>query len=269
MDTLMKKNPHKRDQHISFEETTHYYTISIPGKETQKGYEYTSVTQWIHRLFKPFNADKIIDKMMMSRSWSSSKYFGLTKDEIKAQWEENRDKAATQGTAMHLDIERYYNGVNVQNDSIEYKYFQNFESDRLSRDDCVKPFRTEWTIYDEDLLLAGSVDMIYEDESGELMIFDWKRSKEIKKTNMWQSALLSEISHIPDSNYWHYVLQLNMYKTILQRKYNKKINELALICLHPDNRSGNYMKYNVPFLTEEMEELIKLREKELKQNEDK
>lgn len=264
LNTLSRNNPHPRDAYISFEEETHYYTISIPGRETQNGYEYTSVTQWIHRLFQPFNADKIIDKMMSAKSWPKSKYFGMTKKEIKAKWEENRDDAATKGTAMHYDIECFYNKNSVHNESDEYRYFNDFEKTRMESHVTTIPYRTEWMIFDEDLLLAGSVDMIYEEDSGVLKIFDWKRSREIKKTNQWQSALPAEISHIPDSNYWHYALQLNMYKTILERKYDKQINELALICLHPDNHSKTYIKYNVPFLTSEMEALLLLRKKELK-----
>ena len=39
-------------------------------------------------------------------------------------------------------------------------------------------FRTEWTIYGEGERLAGSIDFVAEDKHGNLVIFDWKRSKE-------------------------------------------------------------------------------------------
>ena len=38
----------------------------------------------------------------------------------------------------------------------------------------LKPYRTEWTIYDEDLKISGSIDMIYENPDGTLSIYDWK-----------------------------------------------------------------------------------------------
>jgi nucleoside-diphosphate-sugar epimerase len=41
----------------------------------------------------------------------------------------------------------------------------------------------EWMIFDEDLKLAGSIDMVYENPDGTLSIYDWKRSKDISKIN--------------------------------------------------------------------------------------
>ena len=57
----------------------------------------------------------------------------------------------------------------------QFQYFKNFHN-KYKR---LKPYRTEWRIYDEHLSLAGTVDMVYEKENGELFIFDWKRSKKI------------------------------------------------------------------------------------------
>jgi hypothetical protein len=34
----------------------------------------------------------------------------------------------------------------------------------------LKPYRTEWTIYDEELKIAGSIDMVYEKPNGTLAI---------------------------------------------------------------------------------------------------
>ena len=67
------------------------------------------------------------------------------------------------------------------------------------------------------------------------------------------------ISHLPDTNFWHYALQLNMYKTILEHKYGKTVVGLFLVCMHPDNPYKNYQCIQVPELTNEMDELIKLR----------
>ena len=56
--------------------------------------------------------------MMSGANWAQSKYHGMTREEIKAQWEANRDAAATAGTALRYDIECYYNGMDVMNDSV-------------------------------------------------------------------------------------------------------------------------------------------------------
>jgi len=119
-------------------------------------------------------------------------------------------------------------------------------------------YRTEWMIFDEDVKIAGSIDFVSENADGTLTIYDWKRCKEIKKTNSYGDYAITEcIAHLPDTNYWHYALQLNTYKTILERKYGKKVQALFLVGLHPNLPS--YKLYKVPVLEQEMKELFALR----------
>ena len=251
-------NEHERDSNISFEEETHTYTIKT--KTNNKDTSFTSVTTWIHSLFPKFDADSIIEKMQKSKNWEQNKYYNMTADEIKALWKKNGQAASKAGTQLHNDIEAYYNQHEVDNSSVEFQYFLDFEKDRTKdpSNDTMIPYRTEWTIYDEELRLSGSVDMIYEyKDSGILTIYDWKRCKDIKKCNEWEQCLVEELSYIPNTNYWHYALQLNTYREILERNYNKNIQSLWLVCLHPDK--PGYQKLSVPILKTEMNILFQKR----------
>ena len=58
---------------------------------------------------------------------------------------------------MHYDIECFYNNMDVKNDSVEYGYFNTFYNDYKE----LEAHRTEWMIYDKELKLAGSIDMIF------------------------------------------------------------------------------------------------------------
>lgn len=256
MDYLEKKNPHERDSHIVFDEGPHIYTIDGDN-------DYMSVTTWNHSHFEEFDADAIITNMMKSRHWPKNKYFGMTRDEIVAQWDANRESAATAGTNMHLDIEKYYNHIAVDNDSLEFRYFNNFLRDYPE----LEPYRTEWMVWDSELKFAGSIDMVYENVDGTLSIYDWKRSKNIQKTNGWNKfAQTACIEHIPDTNFWHYALQLNTYKAILEKNYGKVVTELALVCLYPDN--DNYQLISVPDLQNEVADLFDLRMKNIANSND-
>jgi hypothetical protein len=64
------------------------------------------------------------------------------------------------------------------------------------------------------------------------------------------------VSHIPDTNFWHYALQLNTYKYILEDKYGKRIRELNLVRIHPDNPAKTYELIPVPIMTREMIDLF-------------
>jgi hypothetical protein len=51
--------------------------------------------------------------------------------------------------------------------------------------------------------------------------------------------LASLLTSLPPSpRYWHYAMQLNIYRYILQRKYGKTIVGMYLLGLHPDLDQG-------------------------------
>ena len=242
---LANLNSHKRDLHIQFDEGPHIYYID-------RDKSYTSVTTWIHSFFTPFNANMIIDKMMQSKKWPKSKYFGKTKEQIKNEWKESGQQASAAGTKLHYDIECFWNKCPNQNNSVEYQYFLNFV-----KHFPLQPYRTEWTIWDSTHKLAGSIDFISKNDDGTLSIYDWKRSKEIKKYNRFDCAQIECISHLPDSNFWHYTLQLNTYKKIIEDNYDFTIKDMYLVCLHPNQ--SNFQRIKVPHLKEEMKNLFQLR----------
>ena len=273
---LSSANIHNRDSFIEFEEKGHKYTITSDPKS-----KYMSVTTWNHSHFPKFDADKIIKSMMSGPNWKEGhKYWGMTAEQIKIQWFNNGATVSGAGTDMHYNIECFMNCPHLKNgytqgdilnyyrekmdfkdESLEWKYFLKFVNDYPN----LKPYRTEWMIYDVTLKLAGSIDMVYENEDGSLSIFDWKRSKSITKTSDYNKfAITPCINHLPDTNFWHYSLQLNTYKAILESKYGKKVTKLALIRLHPDNTEETYELINVPILENEIKELFELREEEVK-----
>ena len=136
---------------------------------------------------------------------------------------------------------------------LEWQYFINFIKDNLH----LKPYRTEWLVYHEDVKIAGSIDMVFENPDGTLSIYDWKRAKNITRINNFNKfAISKQICHLPDSNFWHYALQLNTYKTILEQKYDKKIRDLFLVRLHPNAEELNYELIKLPDLCIEMNDLF-------------
>ena len=121
------------------------------------------------------------------------------------------------------------------------------------------PFRTEWVVFDECHKVSGSIDMVYKKPDGTLAIYDWKRAEDIKLENRFQSGR-GPVSHLPDTNYWQYTIQLNVYRYILQSHYNVTVSELALVILHPSNSSWKVMKLNM--LDDVIEEMMKTRKGE-------
>jgi hypothetical protein len=274
---LCLTNSHPRDSDIQFYEEGHKYVIL-----SEPDVKYTSVTTWNHSHFPKFEADSIIDNMMKAKGWKEGhKYWGLTPQQIKSQWNNNRDSVAGAGTDLHYEIECFNNDKRLssgytnkelyeiyqidnnlthESKAIEWRYFINFVRDNPD----LKPYRTEWTVYNDDVKISGSIDMIYENPDGTLSIYDWKRAKLITRINNFNKfALPPQICHLPDSNFWHYALQLNTYKAIIEQKYGKIVKHLFLVRLHPDAEEKNYELIELPDLSTEIKDLFMERKKQL------
>lgn len=288
---LATKNPHSRDAYIHFDEGPHKYTIQgINGVTADTGF--TSVTTVVHQHFEHFDAKKVIDAMMRNqKKWNdpvaNAKYYGKTAEEIEEMWKKAGQDAAAKGTAMHYNIECFYNTqpphapdatadapdttdttdtrtVSRRGgaDPPELEYFKKFHNDFVAGEQAnLRPYRTEWTVFHEEAQIAGSIDMVYEDLSASdtpLAIYDWKRCREIAKTNRANKfATHPAIEHLPDTNYWHYALQLNIYKYILQTKYDRRVTDLYIVVLHPE--AQNYQRIKLPDLQSEVAELFEER----------
>jgi hypothetical protein len=240
---LYNLNKHIRDNNIKFYKIPHEYQVN--GKKMKK-----SVTKLVHDCFPEFDQNKVskicVDKYFNNEN---SEYYQMSQDAILNKWEDNKNTACDAGTFLHECIELYYNDCDFVNNTQEYKYFKNFYNDHKH----LEAYRTEWEIYYEEKSIAGSVDMVFKNQDGTFSIYDWKRSKKIEKYNNFESGL-GDFDHLPNCNFWHYSLQLNIYKYILELKYNIIIHDLYLVIMHPIN--SNYIKIKCPNLQEEVQLLM-------------
>jgi hypothetical protein len=248
---LCELNHHPRDDDITFYEDTHEYEI-------RGDRNYMSVTTFVKQWFAKFDADKIIAKMMRSPKWEQSKYYGMTPEEIKKTWSDKGSKAAELGTQMHKSFEDHYNGIPIPEEELLHPEFDMFRvyEEEIVHPENLKPYRTEWCVWDREVRIAGSIDMIYTDHQGNFYIYDWKRTVELKEDNMFQKGL-PPLEHVPDTNFFVYSLQLSTYKYLLEKNYGKTIKGMFLVCIHPENEK--YMRKEVADMSAEVKMLMEER----------
>lgn len=236
--------------------------------ENRKRYQFlTSTTKYIHSLYPPFNADKVIDSLMAdTKRWNNplqNKYYGMTKKEIKDKWLKNGLSASEAGTLMHLNLENYYIGKPYVTDTPEFKLFLAFEKDHV--DGKLIAYRPEWTINSNYLKICGSVDILYEDindtahvndtpiymktplsKKKHLKLMDWKRCCNVVDYNTWAEdscGIVPCTIHSGNCNGMHYLIQLCIYKYILEKHYDVIIDAMFLVILHPDQKQ--YIKKEI------------------------
>ena len=243
---LKKRNKHLRDTGINYDEKQRRYIVSKDPRA-----RYTRATTLTSNQFPKFDADAVIRGIMSKDTWNpSNKYWGMTPEEIKESWSKKGDAAASAGTALHEDIEAFMNqyltdehgklvpvdheqlvdsyyedlqegDCSISNDSEEWSQFMEFVNDHPDWE----PYRTEWVVYDEDLKIAGSIDMVYINrKTGKLYIVDWKRVTDLHSA--FKKCTAPHMEHVPDSKIAKYSFQVNVYKAILERKYNVKVDGL-------------------------------------------
>jgi len=237
---LAAEHAHPRDACIVFDEGPHTYTVD--GVAVQ-----TSVTGLISRVeTEHFDAPKIARQLSLSAR-PSEKYSRVDADtglrvpmaeaDILKLWDAARDL----GTDLHGKIERYLNGISVTSvhegpgavNVVEFQQFQRWWDAQLEAG--YEAYRTEWVIFDGPNL-AGSIDFVMRHrDTNEYVIVDWKRCVTAGAgfSSAWKSKkMLAPMQHLEETKLNHWKVQVNVYRSILERNYDLKITGMMMVVLY-------------------------------------
>ena len=147
--------------------------------------------------------------------------------------------------------------VSCAND-LEFTQFEAW----LSANPSLTPYRTEWSIYDEDSGVAGQIDSLWIDctddcqKKPRFVMADWKRSRHTlssdERTHEEQSfgklalqespfavGYASPCRNMADCAYNHYNIQQHLYSDFLRRKYGIDVVSMRLVQCHPHIARGS------------------------------
>ena len=235
------RNQYWRDKNVSFREADHVYIVD--------GTPLDSVTTFVKNCFPEFNSE--------FHAKRKADALGITKEEVLEMWGKKGRESRAQGTIMHEKIESYYLGKPVSTDET-FELFKIF-ANKIT----LKPYRTEWAVYDWDQKIAGTIDFV-DYQNGEYIIYDWKRSDKLIaknglpiKNSQYGVKALPPIENLDDSPYYHYALQLSLYKYILEKNYGLTVSRLRLGIFHPSYNKPYVLE--MPYLQNEIDALFGLR----------
>jgi len=233
---------HILDNDIVLNEELHEYRL-IDRPEAS----FTSVTTYVEHFFEGFDALKIATKLVNNHP----KYSDHTVESLMAEWKATADY----GTRVHHEIEKWIKeriepedkkAINGRDWLAQYELRS--DMDVLS----------EVIVYSTELSIAGTVDILAKDNAtGEYDIIDWKTSKKIE-TASYRKKMGTHPStrHVMDCNFYHYSLQLSLYRYILEQYYGLKIHNQLIGHLKDDGVHALV----TPYMRDEINEMLRHRE---------
>lgn len=221
------------------------------------------VSNLIAYFFEAFDAQRAAEQQQAR--------YGIPVQETLAKWKRIGRMASEVGTFVHEQTENYfqhgrfdtqcpftYEGqleyVSVERERDQFLHFVN--------DYHIQPYRQEWPVFDADINVAGTIDLICRDTDGQFIIYDWKRSRKVvdAKGNPITQAYGGRTSingiQVPDTSYYHYLIQQNLYRYMLQQHYGIQVKALHLVVLCPDY--DDYRLVPIPIMDQLVQQIIHL-----------
>eukprot|EP00834_Sanchytrium_tribonematis_P001315 NODE_31_length_37178_cov_0.413576.p14 type:complete len:271 gc:universal NODE_31_length_37178_cov_0.413576:20183-20995(+) len=231
-------NAHPRDSQLQFDKKLHQYRV--------KNTIYDSVTTIIDRMGDQFDPNRIIrflrirDEANILKNKPVSRYHELSDEQIISEWNKSKDDGSNCHKLFELSLLNNYNDEFyklIEKYPYEFRTFQKLQI----KFQHLNLYRTEWAVYDEEFLLAGTMDSVYKLD-GKMYIYDWKRIKRVTKDK--------------NGNFNKFKLQLNLYKYILEKNYEIQVENIAFVGIHENSSYKSFDIQYVPVMDKEEIELM-------------
>lgn len=226
----MREKIQKSFGDIVFDEGPHIYTLN--------GVQIPSVSKMVELFVEPFDS-KAKAQGCFEKYYNdpTSKYCGMTAEEIEKSWKDNANNATSKGTTAHEFGEscKYYFTGEYDKILPEYKDRLTDDGKFIARDgyelavakfwrdlpDDYIPILAENKVYGNcgtgKVLYAGTFDLlIYSVIPGKegLVMFDWKSNADLFK-NFKGKKMLKGLSYMLDTPKGHYEVQQSLYENAL------------------------------------------------------
>lgn len=200
-----------------------------------EGNSYLSGSNFAKQFAHEFNEAAILPKY--------AEKHGLKPEDIKEYWQAKSNCSTTWGTAIHQAMETYGEHLEI--------------AEKLGKETGVHPlllpiveefFKTypgkrafERFVANKDKMRCGRIDSLLLNDDGTITIEDFKTNADLHKMGS-PKTLKAPYSHLPNTPFGEYVLQINFYRSILEDA-GKKVKDMYLRWLNAD---GEWESLEIP-----------------------
>ena len=176
-------------------------------------------------------------------------------EDVLKLWEEKKNTGLSFGTMIHENIETYFKDRKVMDE--RYSGIIEEVFDKVYVDGAY----SELICFDKNKKICGTADYVQFKEKS-FVISDFKTNIKFNFENGFQDKfLLGPVSHLPNSEYFIYALQLSFYARMIHNLTGLMCESLHIYWLKrqidtKDVFRGKWLKYTVPYLKEEVDNIL-------------
>ena len=242
---------------IDFHEEQHFYTIN--------DYRFgISATSLIETYAQEFDSDGISQIVANKR--------GISQKEVLDEWKKENEFSCIKGSCIHLKAQSLWMGTNYE---IDYNTIDDtIDKDRLKKEydimskqaidfyndykDMYDMIQDEFIVWSKEFDIAGSIDgIMYNKNTQQCCILDFKSNKDLQFKSKYRKKMKVPLHELDDVNGQHYYIQLSIYKYLIEKYTNIKVDELFIVYFNIN--SDSYEIIEIPYLKKEVEEILENR----------
>lgn len=236
---------------IFFEEDHHY---EYKGKRVG-----ISVTRLIEEYTNEFDAEAIAEKVAIKNNVSIQN--------VLDEWEYKNKFACEKGSTCHEYAQTRWSGEEYKplffDKSMDYLnavakiqqqavMFYNDYNDRLIH------LADEFVVGSMEYDVCSAIDHLFINKlTGGLVLVDYKTNSDIHKSEKYAKNMKVPLSHLKDFTLNHYYIQLSIYKYLVEKYTNLKIEEMFIVYF--SENIENYEIIEIPYLKGEVETILERR----------
>ena len=242
---------------IDFHEEEHFYTLN--------DYRFgISATSLIETYAQEFDSDGISQMVANKR--------GISQKEVLDEWKKENEFSCIKGSCIHLKAQSLWMGTNYE---IDYNTIDDtIDKDRLKKEydimskqatdfyndykDMYDMIQDEFIVWSKEFDIAGSIDgIMYNKNTQQCCILDFKSNKDLQFKSKYRKKMKVPLHELDDVNGQHYYIQLSIYKYLIEKYTNIKVDELFIVYFNIN--ADSYEIIEIPYLKKEVEEILENR----------
>lgn len=218
-----------------------------------------SVTRLIEEYTNEFDAQAVAEKVAIKQN--------KTVQEVLDEWEYKNKFACEKGSTCHEYAQSLWSGneynelsFDSSNEYINAVQWIRCQAMHFYEDykDRLEHLYDEYVIGSEEYDIASAIDHLFINKlTGGLVLVDYKTNSDIHKTEKYAKNMKVPLSHLKDFTLNHYYIQLSIYKYIVEKYTNLKIEEMFIVYF--SENIENYEIIEIPYLKDEVEDILEIR----------